>query len=74
MTSKPQPPQKRIPLMAGVPSRDYGLMQGANGKAKRNPDGSQQDSQGDEGAFQPDSSAAAFPSAPEAFPGSGEGQ
>lgn len=69
-----KPPQKRIPLMAGVPSRDYGLMQGANAKVKRDLDGAQSVDQGDPGAFQPDSSAAAFPTAQEAFPGPGDAQ
>ena len=64
--------QKRVHLYPGVGSRDYALMGNANAKAKRNPDGSMGESMGDEGAYG-GSPAAAFPTAPEAFPTASEG-
>ena len=68
-----KPAPKRIPLMAGVPSRDYGLMQGANASPRRKPDGSQADAQpGDVGAFAQTTDA--FPQGAQAFDGSDAGQ
>lgn len=73
MAKKPE--TKRIPIQAGASSRDNLLMQGANSKARRKRDGSQDDSQGDEGAYaaqDPTDGDAAFPTASEAFPGGDE--
>lgn len=66
----PAQPPKRVGIYPGAGNRDMTLMQGANAKVKRNPDGSASDGQASGAGAYGDSQgqSAAWPASPEAFP------